>query len=474
MKSRRLGSAVLSAAAIAVAVMVDAPLACAQDPAAVDEIYFAATLHPVLHAVQCDRCHSDNGVASETRLAFPETDAGEDQITAFGLSLMDLVDRQNPEQSLLLRKPTKRVKHTGGQRIKPGSDEEQALVELDRLPGRPVGRAGAAEPRARSPGPNRRSRRRLTVRRLTHSQYNHTVRDLLGDQIQPAGSFPKEDFVNGFKNQVEGQGVSPLQAEAYGKAAERLARAAFRGGDQRGLIPGQPASPTDADLRGEVRAAVRPQGVPPPADRRARCDRTRELFLQEAGRTQDFHGGRDDGRRGHAPVAAFPVPHRARRGGPNRPVRDRQPPLVFPLGHDARRRAAARPPQRASWRRPSRSRRPRGGCSTIRGPRRRWRSSWRSGCGSTGCWRPRAIAAGSASSTPRSPRRWSRRRGGCSITWSGTIRTSWSSSPPTTPSSIATWPGSTACRARPRNSPRSTIRRIPAAAACWGTAASWC
>ena len=47
------------------------------------------------------------------------------EITAFGLKLMDLVDRRNPERSLLLRKPTNRVKHTGGQRIKPGSDEEK-------------------------------------------------------------------------------------------------------------------------------------------------------------------------------------------------------------------------------------------------------------------------------------------------------------------------------------------------------------
>ena len=107
----------------------------------------------MLHAVQCERCHSDNGVASETRLAFPESDAGREQITAFGLSLMDLVDRQNPEQSLLLQKPTKRVKHTGGQRIKPGSDEEASAAELGQLPGRAVGRAGAPG-RERSPGPS--------------------------------------------------------------------------------------------------------------------------------------------------------------------------------------------------------------------------------------------------------------------------------------------------------------------------------
>jgi hypothetical protein len=69
------------------------------------------------------------------------------------------------------------------------------------------------------------------MRRLTHSQYNHTVHDLLGDQTNPANQFPQEDFVNGFKNQTSAQSVPPLLAEAYGAAAEKLARNAFRGGD---------------------------------------------------------------------------------------------------------------------------------------------------------------------------------------------------------------------------------------------------
>src|ERR1700680_151017 len=69
------------------------------------------------------------------------------------------------------------------------------------------------------------------VRRLTHSQYNNTVRDLLGDQTRPADSFPQEDYVNGFKNQIAAQDISPLQAEAYHAAALKLAKAAFQGGD---------------------------------------------------------------------------------------------------------------------------------------------------------------------------------------------------------------------------------------------------
>ncbi|MDR3618329.1 MAG: DUF1592 domain-containing protein [Paludisphaera borealis] len=278
-----------SALVLAAAFTAFMPVAFAQTARAVDESFFVESAYPMLHAVQCERCHSDNGVASEARLAFPETDAGRDRITAFGLSLMDLVDRKNPEQSLLLRKPTKRVKHTGGQRIKPGSDEEAVLLRwINYLAGLSDEQVRQARERIARSDP--RGVEALAVRRLTHSQYNQTVRDLLGDQIQPASGFPKEDFVNGFKNQLEGQGISPLQAEAYSKAAERLARAAFRGGDQHGLIPRQPASPTDAAC---VDAFVRQFGLKafrrPLTDDEAR--RYSGLFLEEVGRAKNFQAG---------------------------------------------------------------------------------------------------------------------------------------------------------------------------------------
>ena len=269
--------------------MVAAPLAAGAEPTIVDESYFATTLYPVLQAAQCVRCHSDNGVASETELEFPPSDPRPEDIAALGLSLLDFVDRKNPGESLLLKKPTRRVKHTGGERIKPGSDEERMLLAwinfLASLSGEQVRQAKESIARAR-----RRELTPLTVRRLTHSQYDHTVRDLVHDETQPAGNFPKEDFINGFKNQVEAQGISPLQAEAYGKAAERLAAAAFRGGDQHGLIPGAPASPDDATLAGKfvqhfgLRAFRRPLSD----------DETRRysaLLLREADRSRDFHSG---------------------------------------------------------------------------------------------------------------------------------------------------------------------------------------
>ena len=75
------------------------------------------------------------------------------------------------------------------------------------------------------------------------------MRDLLKDTSDPANQFPPEDYVNGFKNQYEALSVSPILAEAYSRAAERLAANAFRRGDSRGLIPCKPASEDDAACR---------------------------------------------------------------------------------------------------------------------------------------------------------------------------------------------------------------------------------
>ena len=88
---------------------------------------FRTTLFPILEKANCRACHNADGVASATRLHFPEADADADKIAAFGNSLVVLVDRQNPDASLLLRKPTARMPHTGGERIKQNSPEEAVL-----------------------------------------------------------------------------------------------------------------------------------------------------------------------------------------------------------------------------------------------------------------------------------------------------------------------------------------------------------
>src|SRR5690242_5813370 len=203
---------------------------------------FRTTLFPILEKANCRACHNTDGVASATRLHFPEADADADKIAAFGNSLVVLVDRQNLEASLLLRKPTARMPHTGGERIKQNSPDEAVLkawiAKLAQLSGAELATALKYRERESEGGGTAQDAR---VRRLTHSQYNHTVRDLLGDQTGPAMQFPPEDFVSGFLNQSRGQSLSPLLLEAYSNAAEKLARSAFRGGDTHGLVPCKPS-----------------------------------------------------------------------------------------------------------------------------------------------------------------------------------------------------------------------------------------
>jgi hypothetical protein len=204
---------------------------------------FRTTLYPILEKANCRACHNPEGVASATRLHFPEPDADAQKVEDFGNSLVILVDRAQPDASLLLKKPTARIPHTGGERIKPGSPEEAVLkawiAKLELLSGPALTKA--LQYRELESAGTGVAPADAELRRLTHSQYNHTVRDLLGDQTSPALQFPPEDFVNGFRNQSSGQSLSPLLVEGYSNAAEKLARSAFRGGDTHGLIPCKPS-----------------------------------------------------------------------------------------------------------------------------------------------------------------------------------------------------------------------------------------
>jgi hypothetical protein len=233
-------------------------------PAWAQEAPFGAGLYQVMEKAACRSCHNPDGVASVTRLQFPDPDAPPERIEAFGRSLVTLIDRERPDASLLLNKPTNRLPHAGGERIKPGSQDEVTLKSwikiLSQLSGDPLAKAlKYREEEASGAG---HVSPRADLRRLTHSQFNHTVRDLLGDQTAPSNQFPPEDFINGFRNQSQAQSLSPLLIEAYSAAAERLARNAFRGGDTHGLVPCKPSAACRARFVREfgLKAFRRPLG----------------------------------------------------------------------------------------------------------------------------------------------------------------------------------------------------------------------
>jgi mono/diheme cytochrome c family protein len=51
---------------------------------------FSKQLYPVFEQAQCRNCHTHDGVASGTRLQFPDPDVSAARIQAFGISLAPL------------------------------------------------------------------------------------------------------------------------------------------------------------------------------------------------------------------------------------------------------------------------------------------------------------------------------------------------------------------------------------------------
>jgi len=62
----------------------------------------------------------------------------------------------------------------------------------------------------------------VTVRRLNHDEYNHTVRDLLGTTLTPADAFPTDDLGGEFDTVGSALSLSPAYVIAYEAAAYAL------------------------------------------------------------------------------------------------------------------------------------------------------------------------------------------------------------------------------------------------------------
>src|SRR5262249_2989857 len=77
------------------------------------------------------------------------------------------------------------------------------------------------------------------VRRLTRTEYNNTVRDLLGDTSEPANDFVPEEVSLGFDNQSAALVVSKLLAEQYMSASESISVRATN--DLTTLLPCHPS-----------------------------------------------------------------------------------------------------------------------------------------------------------------------------------------------------------------------------------------
>jgi hypothetical protein len=91
---------------------------------------------------------------------------------------------------------------------------------------------------------------RVTIRRLNRTEYNNTIRDLVGVRFQPAEDFPADDVGYGFDNIGDVLTLPPLLMEKYLAAAERIIEEAFASPELKKPLIGDPPS---ADAKPRVR-----------------------------------------------------------------------------------------------------------------------------------------------------------------------------------------------------------------------------
>lgn len=110
-------------------------------------------------------------------------------------------------------------------------------------------------------GPDTRSRP-VVLRRLNRQEYDNTIRDLLGLDLQLARAFPADEIGFGFDNVGSALGVSPVHVERYLEAAELALDAAIRLPDAADLPPieliGLKTYPLPADGAVEFPHALKP------------------------------------------------------------------------------------------------------------------------------------------------------------------------------------------------------------------------
>ncbi len=78
-------------------------------------------------------------------------------------------------------------------------------------------------------GPPADSAGRVVTRRLNRTEYNNTIRDLLGVPLRPADEFPVDDSGYGFDNVGDVLTVSPMLMEKYLAAAAKVSQLAIYG-----------------------------------------------------------------------------------------------------------------------------------------------------------------------------------------------------------------------------------------------------
>ncbi len=104
---------------------------------------------------------------------------------------------------------------------------------------------------------------RVTIRRLNRTEYNNTIRDLLGVDIRPADDFPSDDVGYGFDNIGDVLSLPPLLFEKYVNASEKIAAAAVH---KRIVFTRPTDAKTVEQAAGEIFGRLMPRAFRRPVD----------------------------------------------------------------------------------------------------------------------------------------------------------------------------------------------------------------
>ena len=186
-----------------------------------------------LFSQRCVGCHQQGGPAQNTRLVF-EREGGADWNAAnLGRFSGSLRPRSGVPYSYLSREAGRyrAWRRSYSESWHPGFDVLEGLVyrmtgALDNC-GQPVGDepVGVPDPGDQECGELSPGRRML--RRLSHTEYQNTIRDLLGIEIDAPGAFVADTVVDGFANNPDALFVGGLLAEQYRQMAETLAKEVY-------------------------------------------------------------------------------------------------------------------------------------------------------------------------------------------------------------------------------------------------------
>ncbi|MCK6574807.1 DUF1592 domain-containing protein [Myxococcota bacterium] len=186
------------------------------------EDFFERRVSVAFMARTCANCHVEGGAAGMTRLRLPAADAP-DRIAESLRVLAPLAAEQVRGLPVLLAKPSGQHPggHGGGLLLAPGSVDYNALAGLAaRLTGEDPCESNTPAPVPDDPACEVAPPGARTLRRLSHLEYRNTVRDLFGVEVE---DFAPDRVVHGFDNVSSALAVTPLLADQYRVAAERVA-----------------------------------------------------------------------------------------------------------------------------------------------------------------------------------------------------------------------------------------------------------